>query len=92
MKNKIGRRDEERQEGAPFVAVKAGRDEAVELRRDHWEREAKTRERTDAHIGEERLGQRGEDEVRRLSVARASHPRAVERGRGRSAWRGNSRR
>src|SRR6185436_4967770 len=58
------RRHQIRQERAPLVAIKAGRDEHVNLRRDHRERDERRAEHRELELGPEVFEQRGVDEAR----------------------------
>ena len=65
------RRDQIRQEGAALVPVEPGRDEHVDLRRHHRERDEGRAEHRELELGEEKFEQRGVDEFR---VFRARDP------------------
>ena len=62
------RRHQVGQERLPLVLVEAGRDELVDLLRDHREGDEQRAEQRDLHLREEIFLRRGVDELRRVAV------------------------
>ena len=82
------RRDQIRQERLALVAIKAGRDEHVDLRRHHRKRQERRAEHRELELRDEIFEQRGVDELR---ILRPGDPaRRARPARCRSAWRRRS--